>query len=144
MTLKDKVAIVTGAGQGIGLEISKRLASAGAKLILNDIGQTLANNAASAILNKDGVCIPVVGDSGDLKIVQQLVESAIFNFGRLDIVIANAGITLFGDFFTYTPEDFFRVMQINLGGTFFLAQAAAKQMRQQTEGGCLLFMSSAT
>ncbi len=144
MILKDKVAIVTGAGQGIGLEISKRMASAGAKLVLNDIDLQVANNAASAILNVGGVCVPVVGDSCDLKIVQQLVDSAISNFGRLDIVIANSGITLFGDFFTYTPEDFFRVMQVNLGGTFFLAQAAAKQMRQQAAGGCLLFMSSVT
>ncbi len=144
MKLKDKVAIVTGAGQGIGLEISKGLASAGAKVILNDIDLLAANIAVSAILNTGGVCVPVMGDSGDLKIVQQLVDSAISNFGRIDIVIANAGITLFGDFFTYSPEDFFRVMQVNLGGTFFLAQAAAKQMKQQTGGGCLLFMSSVT
>jgi glucose 1-dehydrogenase len=59
-------------------------------------------------------------------------------------VIANAGITLFGDFFTYLPESFYRVMQVNLGGTFFLAQAAANQMKQQESGGSLLFTSSVT
>ncbi len=73
-----------------------------------------------------------------------MVEKAIAEFGSLDIVIANAGITLFGDFLTYTPESFFKVMQVNLGGSFFLAQAAAKQMKQQEEGGSILFMSSVT
>ena len=62
----------------------------------------------------------------------------------MDIVIANAGITLFGDFFTYKPESFYRVMQVNLGGTFFLAQAAANQMKTQAKGGSLLFTSSVT
>jgi NAD(P)-dependent dehydrogenase (short-subunit alcohol dehydrogenase family) len=73
-----------------------------------------------------------------------MVDTAVEKFGSLDVVIANAGITLFGDFFTYSPESFFRVMQVNLGGTFFLAQAAANQMKKQTEGGSLLFTSSVT
>jgi NAD(P)-dependent dehydrogenase (short-subunit alcohol dehydrogenase family) len=74
----------------------------------------------------------------------EMVSTAVREFGKLDIVIANAGITLFGDFFTYPPESFFRVMQVNLAGTFFLAQAAANQMKQQEQGGSLLFMSSVT
>jgi glucose 1-dehydrogenase len=73
-----------------------------------------------------------------------MVDTAVSEFGKLDIVIANAGITLFGDFFTYTPEAFFRVMQVNLGGSFFLAQAAANQMKTQAWGGSILFMSSVT
>jgi glucose 1-dehydrogenase len=73
-----------------------------------------------------------------------MVSHAVKEFGRLDIVIANAGITLFGDFFSYPPESFYRVMQLNLGGGFFLAQAAAVQMRQQGQGGSILFTSSVT
>ena len=73
-----------------------------------------------------------------------MVDTAVAQFGRLDIVIANAGITLYGDFFTYTPESFYRVLQVNLGGTFFLAQAAAAQMKKQESGGSLLFTSSVT
>jgi NAD(P)-dependent dehydrogenase (short-subunit alcohol dehydrogenase family) len=62
----------------------------------------------------------------------------------LHIVVANSGITLYGDFFTYTEEAFYRVLQVNLGGTFFLSQCAANQMKKQQTGGSLLFMSSVT
>ncbi|MBW3544007.1 MAG: SDR family oxidoreductase [Bacteroidetes bacterium] len=141
MKLNDKVAIITGAGQGIGLAIAKKLAGAGAKVVVNDLDPELAAKAAQEL---GTACVAVPGDSSDLNLIGQLVQTAIYRFGRLDIVIANAGMTLFGDFLTYTPEDFFKVMQVNLGGTFFLAQAAANQMKQQAWGGTLLFMSSVT
>jgi 3-oxoacyl-[acyl-carrier protein] reductase len=73
-----------------------------------------------------------------------MVEHAVNSFGKLTIAIANAGITLFADFFEYTPGSFNKVMQLNLFGSFFLAQAAAKQMKQQGSGGSILFMSSVT
>jgi glucose 1-dehydrogenase len=72
------------------------------------------------------------------------VQAAVDHFGKLDIVIANAGITLFGDFFNYTPEAFSRVMQVNLAGSFFLVQAAARQMKVQHSSGSILLMSSVT
>ena len=144
MKLNEKVAIVTGAGQGIGLEICRKLAQAGAHIILNDLDSELANDAASSISEDQTKCIPVPGDSSDPEVIRQLVEAAVFNFGKLDIAIANAGITLYGDFFEYTPDAFDRVMKVNLAGTFFLAQAAASQMRKQGTGGTLLFTSSVT
>ena len=145
MSFKNKVAIVTGAGQGIGYEICSSLAKEGAHVILNDVDPTLADNAVQRIVEKtSGNCIALAGDSGDIAFIQKMVDTAVSEFGRLDVVIANAGITLFGDFFTYTPESFFRVMQVNLGGTFFLAQAAANQMKKQEGGGSLLFTSSVT
>ncbi len=145
MNFAGKTAIVTGAGQGIGFQICLKLVKAGARVLLNDIDETLANEAVSRIqAETNGECIAVAGDSGDLSFIQQLVRTAIEKWGRLDIVIANAGITLFGDFFTYTPDSFFKVMQLNAGGTFFLAQAAANQMKKQSGGGSLLFMSSVT
>jgi NAD(P)-dependent dehydrogenase (short-subunit alcohol dehydrogenase family) len=144
MSHRDKVAIITGAGQGIGLEIAKRLAEAGARIILNDINSDQALTAAEIINKEKEICIPIVGDSSDPKIIQQMVDNAVSKFGRLDIAIANAGITLFGDFFTYSPDAFYRVMQVNLAGTFFLAQAAANQMKKQSAGGSILLTSSVT
>jgi NAD(P)-dependent dehydrogenase (short-subunit alcohol dehydrogenase family) len=145
MSFKNKVAIVTGAGQGIGFQICNSLAREGAHVILNDLDERLASNAVEKILELGGTsCIPMGGDSSDIGFIQNMVDKAVSQFGGLDIVIANAGITLFGDFFTYSPESFSKVMQVNLAGTFFLAQAASNQMKKQASGGALLFTSSVT
>ncbi|MGY3052845.1 glucose 1-dehydrogenase [Pedobacter sp. UYEF25] len=145
MSFKGKSAIITGAGQGIGFEICLSLAKEGVHVILNDVDELLAATAVKKIKDLSGNdCIYIAGDSSDLSIIQKMVSTAVTQFGQLDIIIANAGITLFGDFFTYTPEAFKKVMEVNLSGTFFLAQAAANQMKQQKEGGSILFTSSVT
>lgn len=145
MRFANRTAIVTGAGKGIGFEISRQLAREGALVVLNDIDAAVAHEAAGLInAGASGQCIALGGDASDTAFIRQMVNRAIAESGQLDIVIANAGITLFGDFLTYTPEAFTRVMQVNLAGTFFLAQAAAHQMKQQTSGGSLLFTSSVT
>lgn len=140
----NKTVIVTGAGQGIGFEICSQLAAEGAFVVLNDIDEQLTAAAIDKITLQNGRCVGVSGDSSQLNIIQQLVNTAVRATGSLDVVIANAGITLFGDFFEYPPESFFRVMEVNLGGSFFLAQVAAKQMKLQENGGSLLLMSSVT
>ena len=141
---KGKVAIVTGAGQGIGLEICRQLAAQGARVLLNDIEKSLAEEGARKIQKEHGDCIPFAGDAGDVSFIQKMVDEAVRQFGKVDIAIANAGITLFGDFFDYKPEDFAQVMKVNLSGSFFLAQCAARQMKEQQSGGSVLFMSSVT
>ncbi|MES2809946.1 MAG: SDR family oxidoreductase [Bacteroidota bacterium] len=143
MNFKNKVAIVTGAGQGIGFEICRRLAEAGATVLLNDVDAELATNASNIINNDSGKnCIAFPGDSSDIAFINEIVDAAVNQHGRLDIVIANAGITLFGDFDTYTSEAFNKVLQVNLGGSFFMAQVASNKMKLQPEGGSILFTSS--
>jgi len=137
-----QVAIITGAGQGIGFEICRQLALQGALVLLNDIDEKLTSFAANKITSEGGNCIGLAGDASDIDFINKMMDHALSNFGKLTIAIANAGITLFADFFDYTSDSFNKVMQLNLGGSFFLAQAAAKQMKQQESGGSILFMSS--
>lgn len=141
---QDHVAIVTGAGQGIGLEICRQLVRKGAKVVLNDVDESLASKAASSITSDKDICLPYAGDASDISFIQQLVTDCVNRFGKLDIAIANAGITLFGNFFEYKPEDFNKVLKLNLGGSFFFAQAAAIQMRENKTPGRILLMSSVT
>ena len=137
----NEVAIITGAGQGIGFEIAKQLCLNGASVVLNDVDEKLARDAAAKISEN---CIAVAGDAADVSFINFMVDEAVKRFGKLSIAIANAGITLFGDFFEYKAEALQRVMNVNLGGSFFLAQAAAKKIKQQEAGGSILLMSSVT
>ena len=141
---ENQVAIVTGGGQGIGLEICRQLVLQGAKVILNDIDEALALSAAKSVTDNENICKPYPGDAADISFIQRLVADCVNLYGRIDIVIANAGITLFGGFFEYKHEDFTKVMNLNLGGSFFLAQAASIQMRKRKTPGRILLMSSVT
>jgi glucose 1-dehydrogenase len=141
-SFKGHVVIITGAGQGIGFEIARQLALDGASVVLNDIDRALNQSAVEKIKNEGGNCVGFTGDASDVNFINELVQKAVNDFGKLSIAIANAGITLYADFFDYTPEAFNKVMQLNLSGSFFLAQAAARKMKQQQSGGSILFMSS--
>jgi len=140
-----KVAIITGAGEGIGKEIAGALVSAGARVLLNDVDGDRAARAAHEIGAAHGnqsSCLPAGGDAGDLTTIQGLVATAVREFGQLDIAIPNAGVTAYSSFLECDAEDFERLLQLNLRGSFFLAQAAARQMKSQGSGGRILLMSS--
>ena len=139
-----QVAIITGAGQGIGFEIARQMALDGASVLINDINEKLIKEAADGINSTGGNCIALAGDAADIDFIQQMVDLAVERFGKLTIAIANAGITLFGDFLTYPAASLQSVMNLNLQGSFFLAQKAAQQIIKQHSGGSILFMSSVT
>jgi NAD(P)-dependent dehydrogenase (short-subunit alcohol dehydrogenase family) len=139
-----QVAVVTGAGRGIDLEICCQLAKNGVAVLLNDLDEELAASASQRVREQFGPCIGLAGDASDGAFVQQMADAAVATFGRLTIAVANAGITLFGDFLDYPAESLYQVLQANIGGSFFLAQAAARQIKKQGGGGSILFMSSVT
>lgn len=140
-----KVAIITGAGQGIGLAISRKLLENGSYVILNDLEKSLTEEAVANLsrLGK-GRILGCSGDSSSKEVIEELVGLAQKEFGSVDQVVCNAGITLFGGFLDYSREDFMEVSRVNQAGTFFLTQAAARVMKDQESGGAILFTSSVT
>lgn len=140
-----KVAIVTGAGQGIGLEIARKLLESGSNVILNDLEKSLTKQAVANLVQLGkGAVIGCSGDSASQETIQELIELALTHFGKVDQLVCNAGITLFGSFLDYSREDFLEVTRVNQAGTFFLTQAAARVMKDQPDGGSILFTSSVT
>nr|WKN37092.1 SDR family NAD(P)-dependent oxidoreductase [Tunicatimonas sp. TK19036] len=143
MKFANQVAVITGAGIGIGYEIARQLVKEGASVVLNDLDAAAAHAAAEKITREgSGRCIALPGDASRVDFSYQLIETAVTEFGKVDMAIPNAGITLFGDFFSFKPENFQKVLTLNLQGSFFLTQAAARQMRSQGSGGRILLMSS--
>jgi 3-oxoacyl-[acyl-carrier protein] reductase len=138
---QGKTVIVTGAGQGIGYAICRRLAELKANVVLNDIDPSLASLAADSIANEGGICHAHPGDVSDVAVVRKMVSDTVETFGTVDGLVANAGITTFGDFFEYTPESMQKLLSLNMAGTFFLTQAAALEMRKKG-GGSIVLMSS--
>lgn len=143
----DYGVIVTGAGAGIGYALCRAFALAGARVALNDLDGDLAARAADTINAEAGAALvqPYALDVSDVVAVQVMVADAAARFGRLDVVAANAGITNFGAFLEYTPEAFDRVTAVNLRGTYFTAQAAAREMiARGTPAGRILLTASVT
>jgi len=143
-SFENKCAIVTGAGEGIGREIALQLSAEGANIILNDLDSKSANTVIEEITGQGGKAVAVIGDASDLTVINNLIDKAVVHFNRVDFVVANAGITTFGDFLSYSELQFRKLINVNLFGSFFLAQAASKQMISQKIEGKILFMSSVT
>lgn len=141
MRLKDKVAIVTGAARGIGRATAERFIEEGAKILICDIDEAQLMRTAAELGGEDRVLTQLV-DVVNKGHVEQLVEKAVEHFGRLDIMVNNAGIAPVVDFLDVTEEMLSRVLDVNLKGAFYGTQAAGRQMIKQGDGGVIINMSS--
>ncbi len=141
--LKGKVAVVTGAGGGIGREIAVAMAVAGARVVINDIGASLSGEGLSAspaeqtrqIIEQRGGEAAISTDSvSEWTSAQRIIQTAMDAFGRIDIVVNNAGIPRDVIFHKMTPEDWLSVINVHLNGSFFVSRAAAEHFRAQCNG----------
>jgi NAD(P)-dependent dehydrogenase (short-subunit alcohol dehydrogenase family) len=133
--LSGKCALVTGSSQGIGRAIAIGLARAGASVVVNyHSGREAAAEVVSLIIADGGCAIAVQADVGDLTQHRQLIDAAINNFGRLDILVNNAAVTQRETFLEATSSAWDRTMDVNLKGIYFLSQVAARLMVAQGSG----------
>lgn len=142
MRLKDKVAVVTGAAQGLGRACAECMAAEGAKIVVSDMNAEGGDSVVAAIRESGGEATFIACDVGDKAQVTALIDGAVAAYGRVDSVVANAGIVNFGDFLDLAEEDFDAVLRVNLKGVFLTGQAAARQMVKQGGGGTIITMSS--
>ena len=134
MELKDKVALVTGGGQGIGRVIGGNLAKSGAHVIFGDINLENAKKSAKAILANGGSASAILLNVADPENVKEVFDLIAKEFKPLDILVNNAGITKDGLFVRMRGDDWDRVLAVNLKGSFLCGQQAAKQMMKQRQG----------
>jgi len=134
MRLKDKVAIITGSGQGIGERIAARFAAEGAMIAVADANVENAKKVAAEIAENGGAAIAVHVDVGEPALAEAMVGRTVERFGRVDVLVNNAGIGLNKPFLTTTPEEWDRQLRVNLTGQFLCGQAAARQMTRQGGG----------
>jgi NAD(P)-dependent dehydrogenase (short-subunit alcohol dehydrogenase family) len=142
MKLEGKVALVTGAAQGIGLACAAALAREGAKVLIADVNATAGAAALQQLRDAGAKAAFSTCDVSRKADVEKTVAAAVSEFGQLDIAIANAGIVHAAEFLDLEEADFDRVLAVNLKGVFLVGQAAARQMVKQGRGGAIINMSS--
>jgi NAD(P)-dependent dehydrogenase (short-subunit alcohol dehydrogenase family) len=140
--LTGKVAVVTGSGRGLGLAYAHALAAHGASVVVNDVDEAVAEAAVKSITEAGGTAVAEVVPVGTSEAADRLVGRAVEEFGRLDILVTNAGILRDKVLWKMTDEDFDVVVRTHLRGTFTCARAAAVRMREQEEGGRIIVVGS--
>jgi len=139
--LQDKVAIVTGSSSGIGKAIALRFGAEGAKVVVTARRKALCEQTSAQINKNGGEAWAIQTDVTDERQVEKLFEETVKKYGRIDVLVNNAGIIVGGRLAETTTNAFDEVMNVNLRGTFFCCRAGFKQMKKQG-GGVILNMSS--
>jgi len=134
MALKDKVAVVTGAAQGIGKAIALLLARKGASLVLCDINLEMVREAAREIEEEKGRCLALKSDVSKSQDAEKIIKETVEHFGSVDVLVNNAGITRDNVLLRMKEEQWDQVMAVNLKGTFNFTKAAIKVMLRQKSG----------
>ncbi len=141
MILEGKVALVTGAGSGIGKAVVLRLAREGADVVAADLNPESAQGTAAEVQALGRKALPVRVDVSDVAQLQAMVDGAVANFGRIDILVACAGVIQIKKLLEVTERDWDRIFSVNCKGLFFTDQLVARQMVKQG-GGVILNISS--
>ncbi|MER5218633.1 SDR family NAD(P)-dependent oxidoreductase [Streptomyces sp. NPDC002838] len=140
--LDGKVAIVTGAGRGLGRAYARAMAAAGAAVVVNDLDADVATETVDLITDTGGAAVAHVGAVGGAEFADGLVGRAVDEFGRLDVMVTNAGALRDRTLRNTTDDDFDLVVTSHLRGTFTCGRAAAARFREQGEGGRLILVGS--
>jgi len=141
-SLEGKVAIVTGGGMGIGKGIARRIAQAGARVMVADMNLEAANEAVAEITTLGSSAAAVRANVSVVEDSLKAVEDTVREFGRLDILVNNAGISSAMPFLDVTEELYDKTLDVNLKGTFFFSQAAAREMIKEGHGGKIINIAS--
>jgi NAD(P)-dependent dehydrogenase (short-subunit alcohol dehydrogenase family) len=146
MPLQDKIVLVTGAGAGIGRAIALAMAAEGAHVAAADIDRAVAERTAAACAGSNRRAIAIAVDCGDVASIEAMVARTVGEFGRLDAIINNAGVTRAAGIMELTEADWDRIHRVNAKGVFFCLQRAAREMIRQFEadgsGGRIINMAS--
>jgi len=138
--MADKVVLVTGGAGGIGAETSARLASGGARVVIADVNAAHAEAKAAGIVAGGGQAIAVACDITDPELCERTAQAAVDRFGQLDGVVNCAGVSQPHDSISLPPADWARMVDVQLNGAFYIAQACAKRM--WAAGGAIVFITS--
>jgi NAD(P)-dependent dehydrogenase (short-subunit alcohol dehydrogenase family) len=144
MSLANKVAVVTGSGRGLGLAYARALAASGAAVVVNDVEADAAEAAARSIVDDGGRAVAHATAVGRAEAASALVDRAVDEFGRLDVMVTNAGVLRDAMLWKMSDEDFDTVIDVHLRGTFTCVRAAAIRLRSQGEGGRIICVGSPT